>query len=178
MKSCVYILFIALIASSCVTQKRCMVKFPPDTTTHVEQVRDTVYEPIFFDLHVPGDTSFVEAAWSDDAIWGSKPTTELVDAPISYTMEPILAEVPLAYSKAWIEGNMLKMLLIQKDSVFQLKLDSAKQIIRDSITVNQMQIISVEVVPKWATTYRSLFWFEFALIIIILALLFLFLKMK
>jgi len=173
-------IILIVLLTGCVTQKRCLSKFPP-TITH-----DTVYEvgTIFFgdkvvEVKIPGDTVYAESSWNDDFVWTTLPEgTTPPDVTVEHRVERIRADVPLAYSEAWVENNTLKMMLVQKDSILEFKLDSVKQFSVDTISISVVEYIDRVVPPKMFTFFKSGFWVLLGLIIIIIILAFVFIKMK
>jgi len=107
-----YLPFILLILSSCITQRKCYEKFPPDTVTVTHDT--TIFRDTIVYRTIKGDTVYKEVKLP-------------YSVPIERTYQPITLKTSLAISKAWVAGNRLKMLLVQKDSILQFKLDSVKR---------------------------------------------------
>jgi len=97
-----------LVLSSCVTQRRCMEKFPPDTV-RVETVtyRDTII-PVF----VPGYKPVFN--WS---VGGS-----------------VITSSGTAHGQAWVIHDTLFQKVWQTDTTLQVKLDSAIKVIDEKET--------------------------------------------
>ena len=105
-----WILLIIVFLGSCVTQKRCLKKFPPvvsvDTIVHDTTIyRDTtVYE------YIEGDTVYNE---------------RIISIPKTVYVPPVEAETEFAHALAWIQNQRLRLELRQKDSLLQFRIDSA-----------------------------------------------------
>lgn len=125
------IIILALISTSCVTQRRCYDKFPPDT---VKIVRDTtIYKDTTIYIHLPGDT-----------VRDSIPVP--VSIPPDINRKPAEAHTSLAHARAWIENRQLKLELTQKDSLFQVQLDSAIRANKHQETITR--IVEKPLPPK------------------------------
>jgi len=140
-----FILFIAILMTGCVTQQRCLVKFPPDTITQIETVHHTEYKDTIVYKYLPGDTVYAE-----------KEIILTKDSIIYVTVDPVRVETELATAKAWIVNRKLKLLLQQKDSVLQFKLDSAIRLHTDTIVYTN-QVVHKVPVKKPVTSY-FFFW--------------------
>ena len=125
------IIILALITTGCVTQNQCMKRFPPDTVTVFHDT--TLYRDTILYREVKGDTMYVERI------------IYLTDT-FRYHIRPIYMQTALCYAKAEITGEKLKMRLVQKDSIFQFKLDSAIRANRQIIT--RTKIVERPVPPK------------------------------
>ena len=117
-------LTVILLLSSCVTQKRCLQKFPPEVV--VLRTDTLIYRDTIIYIPIEGDTSYVEDPWIDDEPWIE---------PQKINIGPIRADVPLAHSQAGVTDNVLWMRLIQRDSVLRFKIDSAIREHSDTITI-------------------------------------------
>jgi hypothetical protein len=106
---------ILLSLASCVTQKRCYQKFPPQVVTIRHDsivIKDSlVYRDRLVPYKIPGDT-----------VWKEKPIPGI---PEKINVPPMKLENLYAEAQAWIENSMLKMSLRQKDQVINFRLDSA-----------------------------------------------------
>jgi len=105
-----WILLIILVLNSCTTQKRCLQKFPPIVGVDTIIYTTTVYRDTVILRYLPGDTVFSHS---------------IEKVPVRAAIRPVEAETSLAYARAWISEKRLRLMLIQKDSVFRFKLDSA-----------------------------------------------------
>lgn len=176
-----YLSFILLILIvGCATQKRCFEKFPPDTTTTIEYIPGEIeYRDTIIEVKISGDTAYVESPWNDNIVWEGLPDGY---TPPGFTVEhriaPIRADLPLAYSTAWVDNNTLKMRLVQKDSILKIKLDSAYRSGIDTVKIIEIKIVEKPVPPKDYTFFKTGFWFELFLILILIGLLILFFKLK
>ena len=108
---------IVLLIASCTTQRRCNIKFPPQTSTetiyrdsiHEEiKYRDTIiYVPIPGELHT--DSIFIP-----------------VDNPgQNYIPDTARAENKYAIGKAWLDWPKIKLTLIQKPQTLEFQLKNA-----------------------------------------------------
>jgi len=99
-------LLIALILTSCTTQKKCLQKFPvkPEIIIETETIiKDTVIYRTRFINHF-------------DTIYADTVITEVLIRP---NMKPVFAEVAFASALCRIVNNKLRLELVQKDSVLQ-----------------------------------------------------------
>jgi hypothetical protein len=143
MKAFVYILLIALLMG-CATEKRCLKKYPPqlERDTTVESV--VVYDDTIIYVRIPGDTTINEV-------------TILMPSPRP-KIEPVTAEVSLAWAEARVMEDKLRLTLVQKDSILEFKLDSAIRASSDTIRIKDIRIIEQKVQPKWFAFFRAGFW--------------------
>jgi hypothetical protein len=88
-----YLLILLLICTSCVTQKACFEKFPPQETTTITY-RDTVY---FF--RTDTDTIWASASWMD--------TVNVASGQI--------------IGSAWVARDSIYIKVIQRDTVFTVR---------------------------------------------------------
>ena len=113
------ILLILILFSSCVTQKKCLNRYPPE----IIKVR---YDSISIkDTTIYKDRS-VPYAVKADTVYKDK----LIPVPITLNIPPLIAENDYAIAKSWIQDSRLKLQLEQKDQVIQFKLDSADKEVR------------------------------------------------
>ena len=124
-------IIVILILSSCVTQKKCFDKFPSDTVTVIKDT--TLYRDTVIYRTVKGDTVYKEVKLP-------------YSVPIDRTYQPITVETSLAVAKAWVSLDRLKLSLVQKDSVFRFKLDSAIQANKETKIVTK--IVEKPIPPK------------------------------
>ena len=137
--------FVISIASSCVTERKCMRKFPivPEIVKKDSVIiKDTIiYKDRIVNYYIKGDTQFVD-----------KPV------PVEKNITPIRLELENDYAKAkaWVENSRLKLQLEQKDQVIELRLDSAYKEVRHwkEKWTNEKQTIVVKekYTPKWVRT--------------------------
>jgi len=115
-KSWILLIVGMLLLSSCVTQKACDRKFPPQVTTIVKDsvvTRDSIVEKLVeVPVYIKGDTVI-----KSDTVWRDK-TTGLANS------KPVYAETDFAKAKAQVVNSQLKLELIQKDSTFKVRTDS------------------------------------------------------
>ena len=147
MRTILVFLVVLVSFASCVTQKRCLSKFPPQVVTVRHDsiiIKDSiVYKDRLVPYKIPGDT-----------VWAEKP----IPVPVTLNVPPIKLENTYARAEAWIENSKLKMKLEQKDQVIKFKLDSAdrERYHWQSKWENEKQIITlppIKVTPKfWLVT--------------------------
>ena len=155
------ILILIVLLSGCVTQNKCLFKFPPpppDTihTTSIEWRDTTIYR------YLEGET-----------VYDSIIIEKLIDRKIYVPYTSVYAETLLAEATASVQGNKLKLELIQRDSLFAFLLDSAIKASHDSITIKQPYIKEVPVKTKYQEIVSIAVWiflglFLFTLLFLIL----------
>jgi hypothetical protein len=146
MKHIILITILLALAAGCVTQRRCLVKFPPDTITRVETSTVTEYRDTIIEHHIPGDSVFVYDT-----------TFLIMDGPEPLTIEPLTVRLPLAHSSAWIDDGRLNLGLWIDSTTLQFKIDSAKATVKVNTLVSETKIVKVPAkIPRWKST---LFWF-------------------
>ena len=96
--------------TSCVTQRRCLKKFPPVVRIDTVVQDTTIYRDTTVYRYLPGDTVTKDS---------------IIEVPVELYVPPVTAETSLARAEAWIQNRRLQLLLIQKDSLLQFKIDSA-----------------------------------------------------
>ena len=132
----VFIALVLLMSSGCVTQKRCLNKFPPVVTTITDTIPgETVYKDTTIYVSVPGDTIITD-------------TTIIISDSGRIQFAEVFAETELAYAHSWIQVDRLRLELIQKDSLYQFKLDSAIRENTDTIKIVQKEVVEVPKIPK------------------------------
>ena len=144
-------LILLILLTGCVTQKRCLEKFPPVVGSDTVVTEHTVYRDTIIYRHLPGDTVFVDVP-------------VYIDNGQPMTVEPARAETELAMAQSWVERGRLMLELQQKDSILQFKLDSAfrsnKQV--EYITKTETHQLPPKPFLKW--------WFSISLVFIVLIL--------
>jgi hypothetical protein len=150
------IIFVAfvLLASGCVTQKRCNTKFPPQIITVTKdsirteiQYRDTT---IFIKLPVEKVTVF-------DTIF-------IKNGVIQY--KEIKAQTNYATARSWIGQNRINLELTDKDTTLIIRLNNALKIAKywEVKATTETKILPPEkFIPKWI---KILAWFGAAFIIL------------
>ena len=144
MKYTIFILIILL--SGCVTQNRCLFKFPPpppDTIkTHSVEWRDTtIYE------YLPGEI-----------VRDSIIIEKLIEKRVRLPYTSLYAETAFSEATASVENNKLKLELIQRDSLLAIYLDSAIKISTDTVVIKQPFIKEVPVKSKYQNIVGVGFW--------------------
>ena len=100
-----YILAIIFVASSCVTQRACLERFPPDTVSVQTVVyRDTIITVPVFSVD---DTTVV---------WGT-------------VFDTVYASSGTAHAITYVVRDTIRMIVWQSDTTLSLKLDSAIKVI-------------------------------------------------
>ena len=111
----ILILSTILIMSSCVTQRRCLQKFPPTTDTiRVTEIRDSiVYKDTTITIHLPGKTV-------TDSVFIP------VEIPSTYKPDTVRAVTQLATATAYLSKlGHLRLDLTQSDTTIYLRLENA-----------------------------------------------------
>lgn len=114
-----FILFLVLAVlfagTSCVTQRKCLEKFPVKSdTVKIVTVRDSiVFKDKIVEIKIPGKTVI------DSVVIPCPPP------PPFYIPDTARAETEFAIAQAWFEYPHIALFLKQKESVLQVKLDSA-----------------------------------------------------
>jgi len=133
MKSFLLLLAIAIMAS-CSPQRRLarlLDRFPLDSITKIEYRDTTIYKDTTIYEYLPGETETVEV---------------LVDVPYAIPDTLLLARTSLAQATASLQDNVLGLDLVQFDSLFQWKLDSALR--HDIDTMIVIKTIPFPVIEK------------------------------
>lgn len=110
---CLYLAFLCVF-SSCVTQRRCNLKFPPTRDTiKIITIRDSIiYRDTTIFITLPGERVI-------DSILIPCP-----DVP-GYIPKKVYAETSLAKASAWWSYPNIKLELVQKDTTIERRLDNA-----------------------------------------------------
>ena len=156
MKYILYLaLFVTFAGTSCVTQRKCLSKFPPSRDTIIiTNVRDSIVlrDTVIF-VTIPGETVY-------DSVMIPCP-----EVP-GYIPRKVYAETSLAKASAWWSYPVIKLELIQKDTTIERRLNNA---IREAyhwkteyekITITPQPI---EVIPQRFKNYRNIVFLIFAL---------------
>jgi len=143
-KSLLWLMLIVVLLSSCVTQKACDRKYPPQNyiiSKDSTVIKDsTIYSYAEIPVYIKGDTVV-----KHDTVIKDK-QTGLINS------KPVYAETEFAKATAQVVNSKLKLELIQKDSTFKIKTDSLLKEVyhwkelyksKDTTTVKE-----VKVVPK------------------------------
>lgn len=100
---------------SCATRRRCMEKFPVvSNTLRIITTRDSIV--------VRDTTVFIKIP--GEIVHDSVPIP-CPPPPASYIPDTAYAETSLTYAKAWWRYPVIKLLLVQKDTTIEQRLDSA-----------------------------------------------------
>ena len=142
MKNLLILLVSIVLLSSCVTQRKCMDKFPPppnDTITNtkiVETIRDTTII-----VEIPADT-----------VYKMEPIKIGPDGIVNHPK--IRLDTKHAWAEAWVENNVLKMKLYQKESEIEATIQGA---IREYVENNTTTIVEYVYVPVEFTWWETLY---------------------
>ena len=117
----IYLFIVILIFTSCVTQKRCLNKFPPDTTTTISVVyRDTV---------IPVYLPYFDTVYATSTIY-----------------DTLVVNQGTVRVRTWVVRDTIYQNLWQVDTTLYLTIDS---LIRDT-TIKKLDIITIkEKVGLW-----------------------------
>lgn len=111
----ILLLLIGILSGSCVTQKKCLQRFPPQRDTlKIVSTRDSIiYKGTTIFIKLPGATVI-------DSIIIPCP-----DPGPAYIPKKVCAETSLASACAWWSYPVIKLELIQKDTTIERRLDNA-----------------------------------------------------
>ena len=114
-KCAIFALILIVFSSGCITQKKCLKKFPAsvDTVKIVITKDSIIYRDTTILIHLPGATV------TDTVIIPCPPP------PPAYVPDTARAETSLAVAKAWWKHPNIVLQLIQKDTTIERRLDSA-----------------------------------------------------
>ena len=162
MKQIIIALMTLVILASCSPQRRLarlLERHPqPEKIDTLYLPGETIYKDTTVFKYLPGETVTVNVPF---------------DVPIDIPDTVIIAETSFATALAYLDDNHLGLDLIQNDTVFQWKLDSAiRENTPDTLKITNETIVTVEKLVN-KPFYRSGFFILAGLIII--ALLFYFL---
>ena len=159
MKTSILFLFVLTILSSCTTQRKCLRKYPPQTST-VIVYRDSIHTEIKYRdttifVKIPGQT-----------------ITDTVFVPVnspgpSYVPDTARAENTYSIAKAWLDWPKIRLNLFQKPQTIEILLKNA---IKERDTYRELyenekskEVVNVRYVPKfwkiagWAGIILTLF---------------------
>lgn len=143
MKTLICLILSSLILSSCVTEKKCTRKFPPQIETIIkDSIREvTIYRDTTIYIHFPADTII-------------KTDTIIVKEGYLY-IAPMYAETNLATASAWISYNKLSLMLADKDTTIQVRLLNALKTSQywEYKYKHEKEVVQVKYIPKfWKVT--------------------------
>ena len=113
MKKLLPLILTIVLASSCVTQKRCFEKFPPEVKT------DTVFYEVVRDSIVYRDTTIILT------LPGQTVIDSIFIKPGVIETSPVILETELARAEAFYRTPKVYLKLVQKDTLIKIRLDSA-----------------------------------------------------
>lgn len=155
----IVVLVSLVILVSCSPQKRLarlLDKYPLDTETVVQYRDTTIYRDTIIFVQIPGDTII-------DSI--------LIPVEVDVPYMELKRAVTYAEATAWIQNNRLGLRIIQYDTLFRFKLDSAIRMNIDTMFVQET--ITVPEYIKQNSFWKHGFLVLAGLILIGLILLFL-----
>ena len=134
-----YLLFIlvAVLFSSCLTQRRCAEKFPPQIVTETETVKEIVYRDTTIYIHVPADTVYL--------------TDTMYIYVTSQGYQTRLSELhtDLSWSTAQVVDGRLRHEIFQKEMEIERVIKNA---IQDNSTNTVTTVVKTHEIPyvtKW-----------------------------
>lgn len=150
-----YVTFILALFSSCVTQRRCVEKFPPITTIDTVETILIVDTTIY--VRLPADMVV-------DSI--------LVEVEPDYSSEVVSAKAEYGSARAWINDGKLRLQLTMNDTLIAYRIDSLALVNTKTITVEKERVLEVKKVPPFykATLYIAILLFVLVLCLFFLAL--------
>lgn len=111
------ILFAIVILSSCTTQRKCLRKYPPQSST-ITIIKDSIHTEIKYRdttiyVNIPGET-----------------ITNTVFVPVNspgqnYIPDTARAENKYSIAKAWLDWPKIKLTLFQKPQIIEFQLSNA-----------------------------------------------------
>ena len=148
---------LVLTFTGCITQKKCYRKFPPtiDTVKIVFSRDSIVYKDTTLYLTIPGDT-----VWNTVEIPCPPP-------PPSYIPDTVIAETEYAHARAWLDHSFIMLVLIQKPTDLEWRLDSA---IKESHHWKELYIKESAVIKTIPLLYRIALWVLVGMILMIVFL--------
>lgn len=133
------ILILLILISGCATEKRCKLKFPPQTETIIkDSIREVIkYRDTTIYVKLPADT-----VTTSDTIYIKNGVT---------VYKEVKAETKLATARAWIGQNRLNLTLADKDTTIEIKLKDAlvsKEFWQNKY-MTEKQVVTIKYTPKW-----------------------------
>ena len=150
---------------SCVTQKRCLEKFPPnnDSIVYVNKVDSIVIK----------DTVVLVDIWTEIVV----DTVEIPCPPPlpTYKPKPAYAETSLAKASAWWDYPYIRLELTQKDTTIEVRLENAiKEAYHWRTEYTKIkETKEVKYIPK---IYKIAFWGW--VVVIVIGVIFIVIKLK
>jgi hypothetical protein len=146
-----YILLILplFLFASCVTQKRCAQKFPPQIITKTETITETVYRDTTIYVHIPADTIYSEKV--------------IFKSPEGWQTELSVLDQTYAKSTAQVVNGTLKHELFQKQTEIERVISNA---IKENSTHTVDTIVKIHEVPYIPAWHK--FASKFTIIVLVL----------
>lgn len=106
---------ILVLATGCVTRRKCDAKFPPvNDTIRIEHTRDSiVYKDTVITIRIPGESRI-------DSV-----QIPCLPPPSGYVPRKVRAETAFAWAEAWWSYPVIKLVLVQKDTSITQQLQAA-----------------------------------------------------
>ena len=149
------LLLFGLFMTSCVTQKRCLRRYPPATeSSRIEKTRDSlVYRDTTVYVTLPGKRVVDSIDVPCPVVHPPAP----LKGGIASKPDTAFAETELASAKAWYSRQRVHLELVQKDTTLQLQLDNAlKESYHWQSEYEKAKIVQqVKYIPG---VYRVAFW--------------------
>ena len=131
----ILIILIAVLFTGCITQKKCLRKFPPQIITEKEVITEIIYRDTTIYVHIPADTVYAENI--------------IFKTPDGWQTELSVLDQTYAKSSAQVVNGILKHGLFQKETYIE-------QLIKDAVRENsthtieyKTEINEVPYIPAW-----------------------------
>ena len=98
----ILVILIAVLFTGCITQKKCLRKFPPQIITEKEVITEIIYRDTTIYVHIPADTVYAENI--------------IFKTPDGWQTELSVLHAEYAKSSAQVVNGTLKHELLQKES--------------------------------------------------------------
>jgi hypothetical protein len=159
-KCALFVAVLVSLTSSCVTQRRCMQKYPPIPVT-ADTVEIVAYRDTIIYVTLPADTI-------TDSVTVVMPCPEAD----GFKSDTVRVSNDLANAKAWISENYLRVQLRINEKTLALKIDSAVRASTKTITIVKNVVVEKRVVPVFyrATLFVSIILILLFVVIIWIAL--------
>ena len=154
MKVLKLLLGIVIVSScllSCVTQRRCLQKFPlsVDTTiVHKVVIKDSiVFKDTIVEYLLPGEI-YVDSIFID-----------CPEPPKPYIADTVRVSTQFAMASAWFDGRNIQLKLVQPDTTLQIRLDNAlKESYHWKSEYEKEKLTKTQQIKYIPTIYRIAFW--------------------
>ena len=133
MKYLLLMLIISIGFTSCITEQKCDRRYPPKIIVKDSIVYNynTLYKDTTITLYLPGDT-----VYQDSIVYVIKDKlTGLINS------DSVIVSTEFATAIAWVEGSILKQVLIQHDIIVNQRIDSAVRVTTERIEKYHSEVI-------------------------------------